>query len=87
MTEVFEKDPSLYWDDGDFVVTATRSTDGVILVMRVDKVLLKRQSDVFKTTLSLPAPNCEQYDGVPRMHLPDEADDVRGLIAAMDDHL
>ena len=85
MAEVFERDPLLYLEDGDFVITATRATDTVVQVFRVDKVFLTRQSGIFREVLSLPAGDTDKYEGVPRMHLPDDAANVRGLIQAMYD--
>ncbi|KAI0697579.1 hypothetical protein BC835DRAFT_755422 [Cytidiella melzeri] len=79
-----ERHPSLYFADGDIVISATSKTKTYIQFYRVDRIFLARRSPVFKDMLSLGegAVN-EQYDGAPKVHFPDDAEDVAGLLAGL----
>ena len=77
--------PTLYFPDGDFVISVTSRDKTYIEFYRVDKVFLARHSPIFKDMLSLGDGDSrnEQYDDAPKVHLLDDAEDVAGLIGAM----
>ncbi|KAI0094329.1 hypothetical protein BDY19DRAFT_860944, partial [Irpex rosettiformis] len=76
---------TLYFEDGDIAISATSKGKDYIEFYRVDKVFLARHSPIFKDMLSLGEndPHNEQYHGVPKVHLLDDAEDVSGLIGAL----
>ena len=82
----FVRHESLYLTDGDVVLSALRSPT-VTVLFRVDKVYLSRNSPVFRSVFTLPPnpPVNEIYDGVARVHLTDNADDLARLLAALYD--
>lgn len=86
-----ERHKSLYYEDGDMVVSAiSRTRHNVTKLFRVDKVFLARHSAIFRGMLSLDQAFAdidvnEKYDGVPKVHLTDDAEDVEGLLAAIYD--
>ena len=75
----------MYFPDGDFVISATSRGKTFIQLYRVDKVFLARHSPVFKDMLFLGDGDShnEQYDGAPKVHFLDDAEDVADLIGAM----
>ncbi len=85
--------PSLYFADGDIVISATSKEKTYTEFYRVDKVFLARHSAIFKDMFSIGSAeggsvdsNAEvqqYYDGVPRVHLYDDAEDVAGFIGAL----
>lgn len=87
--------PSLYFADGDIVISATSKEKTYAEFYRVDKVFLARHSAIFKDMFSIGSAegssvdsnsNSEvqrYYDGVPRVHLYDDAEDVAGFIGAL----
>lgn len=79
--------PSLYFADGDIVVSAVSKDKSYIEFYRVDRVFLARHSTIFKDMFVVGESNLdmEQYDGVPKVHLPDDAEDVAGLLSAIYD--
>lgn len=82
-----ERHAALYLPDGDIVISAPKpSTNASTLVLfRLDTLVLRCHSSIFKDMLSLPGDQStnEQYDGVPRVRLTDDADDLAGLFKAM----
>ena len=77
--------PTLYFPDGDLVISATSRDKAFIQLYRVDKVFLARHSPVFKDMLFLGDGDShnEQYDGAPKVHFLDDAKDVADPIGAM----
>ncbi|KAI0094330.1 hypothetical protein BDY19DRAFT_881172 [Irpex rosettiformis] len=79
--------PTLYFEDGDIAISATSKAKEYIEFYRIDKIFLARHSPIFKDMLSLGKNNSEshneRYDGVPRVHLHDDAEDVAGFIGAL----
>ena len=78
--------PTLYFPDGDFVISATSRDKTYTEFYRVDKVFFARHSPVFRDMLSLGDGDSacnEQYDGAPKVHLLDDAEDVVGLVGAI----
>ena len=78
--------PSLYLEDGDIVISATSKARTYTEFYRVDKVFFARHSPVFRDMLSLGDGDSacnEQYDGAPKVHLLDDAEDVAGLVGAI----
>ncbi|KAI0697577.1 hypothetical protein BC835DRAFT_1337785 [Cytidiella melzeri] len=79
-----QRHPSLYHPDGDMVISATSRTKSYIQLYRVDRRFLARHSLVFKDLLSLgEGSDNEEYDGAPKVHLHDVAEDVAGLLGAL----
>ena len=72
---------TLYFEDGDIVLSAKDGTDGRV-VFRVDKVILSRHSQVFADMFRLPcAPGVnEEYEGAPLVALDDPGDAVEELL-------
>ncbi len=85
MTEV--RHSTLYLPDGDVVLAAMRPATVTTVLFRVDKIYLARNSPVFRSMFTLPSyPGInEMYDGVPRVQLADDADDLARLLAALYD--
>ena len=85
--EQLERHPSLYFEDGDLVIiTCTDSAAAKSVVFRVHAAILERFSPVFAGMLSLPAPGAsgrELYDGVPLVHLSDDAKDMADFLDAL----
>lgn len=79
-----ERDPRLYIDDGNLVVSATDLQTGVLHYFRIHRSTLSRYSPVLKEMLSMPVPSSvESYDGVSLVHVPDDAQDVRSFFMAI----
>ncbi|KAH8099840.1 hypothetical protein BXZ70DRAFT_941491 [Cristinia sonorae] len=78
--------PTLYFEDGD-VVLSSDSADGVTTFYRIDKILLCRQSIIFREMFSLPMPEIlgEMYDGVAWVRMPDPTEELERLLLAMYD--
>ena len=77
---------SMYLSDGDVVLAAEQYPTTTVL-FRVDKIYLARNSAVFRSMFTLPdRPSVnELYDGVPKVRLSDDADDLARLLAALYD--
>ena len=75
---------SLYFGDGDLIVSAT-SKDGETVLFRVHTAILGQFSPVFRDMLSFPegAAGGEAYDSTPLVHLYDDPDDVSDFIDAL----
>ncbi|KAI0697580.1 hypothetical protein BC835DRAFT_1413616 [Cytidiella melzeri] len=79
-----QRHPSLYFTDGDIVISATSRAKSYTELYRVDRIFLARHSPVFKDMFSLgKGRDDEQYDGAPRVHLPEDAEDVAALLGAL----
>jgi len=79
----FQKHPSLYFKDGDIDIRCP-SELGPPIMFRVDKVFLSRHSPIFRDMLSLPlTPQIETHDGAPLVDIPDDAQDMEGLLNAV----
>ena len=76
--------PSLYFEDGDLVISATQQDDAPVL-FRVHAAILGRFSPVFRDMMSFPegVTGRELYDGVPIVHLSDDAKDVADFFEAL----
>lgn len=83
---VFPKEvhhPSLYLPDGDVVISAlSKSSDNSLQIFRLHRAVLAEHSEAL---LTLTGADQEQYDGVPRIRLSDDADDLAILFSAMYD--
>lgn len=79
------RDDHLYLDDGNIVLSALDTDDGVVY-FRVHRSVLSRQSPVFKDMFNIPTgDSVEKYDGVPLVRLHDGADDVKDFLRALYD--
>ena len=76
--------PSLYFEDGDLVISATQQDDAPVL-FRAHAAILGHFSPVFRDMMSLPTGGSgrELYDGAPIVHLPDDARDVADFFEAL----
>ncbi|GJE93505.1 hypothetical protein PsYK624_096640 [Phanerochaete sordida] len=72
--------PRLYKATGDLVISAI--SEDVTHIFRVHAVVIAEHSPVFSGMLSLPVEDAaaQKYDGVPIVHLPDNAKDVGALL-------
>ena len=77
--------PSLYLEDGDIVISATSKARTYTEFYRVDKVFLGRHSPIFNDMFLVGGSGAydEQYDGIPRVHLTDDAEDLAGFLSAL----
>jgi hypothetical protein len=82
-----KRDPDLYFPDGSVVLSATAKdpTESQNLVyFRVHKSVLAKHSLVFEDMLTIPTPaDQELYDGVPLVHLHDDAGEVKEFIGML----
>ncbi len=78
---------SPYFEDGDIVVSATAEYKNEMRFFRVDKIFLARHSVIFRDMFVVgdSDPQMERYDGVPKVHLPDRAEDVATFLSAIYD--
>ncbi|GJE95933.1 hypothetical protein PsYK624_121250 [Phanerochaete sordida] len=79
-----QRHPTLYKATGDIVVSAT--SEDLTHLFRVHTVILAEHSPVFAGMLTLPkGPDVDMqtYDGVPVVHLPDDAKDVESLLVLL----
>lgn len=90
---VREHHASLYIKDGNIVLSATSegsTTDGArrLVLFRVHKGVLSRQSQVFADMFGLP-PEVENasdiYDGAPLVEMPDSVEDVESMLQVLYD--
>lgn len=81
------RNSALYFVDGDIVVTAASKNKSYTEFYRVDRVFLARHSTIFKDMFVVGKSDLqmERYDGIPKVHLPDDAEDVAGFLSAMYD--
>ncbi|KAI5117801.1 hypothetical protein M0805_004561 [Coniferiporia weirii] len=90
MDKVFQH-PTLYFDDGNIILSAVSSTqnqqknqtDAQTLLFRVHKSLLKERSVIFRDMLELPeVPSGvnEIHDAVPVVRMPDSAKEVEDML-------
>ena len=79
--------PSFYISDGDLVVSAALKSDqNTVLFFRIHKAFLAFHSPIFKDMFNIgDVSTSEMHDGVPRVHLPDDAEDVAGFLQALHD--
>lgn len=79
--------PSLYLPNGDVVISAPSKSPGSTLqIFRLHRAVLSEHSEVLAhVLLTLAGDNQEQYEGVPRFRLSDDADDLAVLFGAMYD--
>ena len=75
---------TLYFEDGDVVISAQDAT-GCRVLFRVDKRSLARQSSVFESLFSLPTHSGlnEEYNGAPMAHLDEKAEALQDLLSFM----
>jgi hypothetical protein len=79
-------DDDIYFEDGNLVISAKNGTDGDIVYFRVHKSILGKHSPVFKDMYSVPPPQeVEQHDGVPLVHVHDDAGALRSFLKAIYD--
>ncbi|GJE95300.1 BTB domain-containing protein [Phanerochaete sordida] len=75
---------SLYFKDGDLVISASGKS-GKTLLYRVHTAILAQFSPIFRDMLLLPTEtsDIEKYDGVPIVYLPDDQNDVSEFLQAL----
>lgn len=80
-------DEDLYFEDGSVVISAA-DVDENLLYFRVHKSILSKQSAFFKDMFSLPTvPTSEEetYDGLPLVHVHDDAKEFKQFLQAIYD--
>lgn len=78
-----ERHPTLYFDDGDIVLSATTSGTGIKQLFRVHRLYLSHASDVFRDmfVIATSSVDTEKYDGISLLPLPhDSAQDLESLL-------
>jgi hypothetical protein len=79
------RDEDLYFEDGSVVISAN-NVDGDLVYFKVHKSVLAKQSTVFKDMFSLPSPSdIDTYDGLPLVHVHDDAKDFKQFLQAIYD--
>ena len=79
-------DDDLCFEDGNLVVSANNRTNGDLVFFRVHKSILGKHSPVFKDMYSVPPPqDVDQHNGVPLVHVHDDANDLRHFLKAIYD--
>ncbi|KAJ7680586.1 hypothetical protein DFH06DRAFT_972670 [Mycena polygramma] len=78
------RDPHLYFGDGNIVLSA-RNNQNLTVYMRLYRgILVENSPDAFGNMFAMPPPpTVQQYDGVPLVEMPDDADDLRGLMTLL----
>lgn len=80
------RDQDLYFDDGSIVLSASDTDAGDLVMFRVHKSMLVKNSKVFKDMLSIPTPpEMESYDGLPVVHLHDDAKELKDFLGVLYD--
>ena len=80
---VFVVDDQVWFADGNIIVSAGIKE---ILLFKCHQSLLSKHSEVFKDMFTLPPTAImETYQGLPKVHLPDPAEDVRALLRMLYD--
>lgn len=79
-----QQHPNLYFQDGDVILSAPLPSDKGTTLLRVHRVVLSHHSPVFKDMFAFPSnPQVnEMLDGVPVVRMPDDGDELAGLISA-----
>ena len=79
------RDEDLYFDDGSVVLSANDS-DGNTIYFRVHMSVLRKNSPVFRDMFSMPTPVAiDQYDGVPLVHVHDDAKEMKEFLQVLYD--
>lgn len=80
-----QRHPTLYLSDGDLVVSAALKSDkNTVQLFRIYKPFLACHSPIFKDMLAIGGGATNDiYDGVPRVHLPDDAEDVADFLRVL----
>ena len=80
-----KRDEDLYFSDGSVVLVA-KDADENFVYFRVHKSVLAKNSLVFEDMLTMPTPaNQDSYDGLPLVHLHDDAEDLKEFLAMLYD--
>jgi hypothetical protein len=80
-----KRDEDLYFADGS-VVLSVNDTDDNLVYFRVHKSVLAKNSLVFEDMLTMPTPaDHDSYDGLPLVHLHDDAKDLKEFLAMLYD--
>lgn len=78
-------DPDFYFEDGNIVLSA-KYTENDTAFFRLHKSILVKHSPVFADMFAMPPPpTTDQYDGVPLVEMPDDANALRDFIAFLYD--
>ena len=80
-----KRNEDLYFPDGSVVLSA-KDADDDLVYFRVHKSVLAKNSLVFEDMLTMPTPaNQDSYDGLPLVHLHDNAKDLKEFLAMLYD--
>ncbi|KAJ6499034.1 hypothetical protein C8R45DRAFT_1126095 [Mycena sanguinolenta] len=85
-SNVDRRDPDLYIEDGNIVLSA-KDSENDTLYFRVHKsTLVKNSPEAFGSMFAVPTPlTMEQYDGVPLVQMPDDAQSLRDFLMILYD--
>ena len=76
-------DKEFYFPDGNIILSA-RVKDGTLVYFRVHKSVLSLHSPIFADMFAMPPPSVmDTYDGLPLVHLQDDADDLKAFLQAL----
>jgi hypothetical protein len=79
------RDEDLYFEDGNIIISASNAS-GDLIYFRVHKSILSKQSIVFRDMFSLPSvSDVETYDGVPLVHVHDDAKELKQFLQGIYD--
>ncbi|KAF7376384.1 BTB domain-containing protein [Mycena sanguinolenta] len=80
------RDPDLYIEDGNIVLSAKDSEKNTIYFRIHKSTLVKNSPEAFGNMFAIPAPpTMDQYDGVPLVQMPDDAEALHDFLALLYD--
>ncbi|KAJ6500152.1 hypothetical protein C8R47DRAFT_970789 [Mycena vitilis] len=78
------RDSHLYFNDGNIVLSARNNQNDTVYMRLYRGILVENSPDAFGNMFAMPPPlTVQQYDGVPLVEMPDDADDLRGLMTLL----
>ncbi|KAJ7838674.1 hypothetical protein B0H13DRAFT_1650574 [Mycena leptocephala] len=79
-------DPDLYFEDGNIILSVKDRESRTTYLRLHRSILVKHSPNVFGNMFAMPPPpTMDQYDGLPLVEMPDDGDELRGLITLLYD--
>jgi hypothetical protein len=79
-------DPDLYFEDGNIILSVKDRESRTTYLRLHRSILVKHSPNVFGNMFAMPPPpTMDQYDDVPLVEMPDDGDELRGLITLLYD--